>query len=379
MDKKAVEIVTLSNQKKFKFSYNYDTNRLMEYIVEARVLYKTVADLPVLPDLATSLQEELIKRSIFGTAAIEGNPLSEKQVMELISGSGNVASTEKAETEIYNLKKTYEYIDEISTDKESKLISEDKIKYIHKLITSGIEYADNYPGKYRHHTVKVGDTSHGGIYTPPKINKDIAMLVSALVNWLNSEEVMKLNPIIRCSLAHYHLALIHPFTDGNGRTARAIEALLLRSANVKYVPLMLSNYYYKNIDNYYWAFSKSIKSENGEVTDFLEFVLQGFVESLNEIKDKITYFIRRFALREAYLQLHNASKVSKRQLDLLNILLSSNKGFATSDLKRTAPFKTIYGKLSDRTVKRDVKHLLDNEFIIGNDNSRFEINLRLLG
>ena len=61
----------------FVFSSKYETARLTESLTTAKILYMTVKDLPILPQLAAPLEEELIRRSIFGTAAIEGNPLSE--------------------------------------------------------------------------------------------------------------------------------------------------------------------------------------------------------------------------------------------------------------------------------------------------------------
>ena len=75
------------------------------------------------------------------------------------------------------------------------------------------------------------------------------------IEWLNSDEILQLNPFIRAALAHYHFSLIHPFWDGNGRTARLIETAILEGANIKYVPKMLANIYYKNVDEYYISYN----------------------------------------------------------------------------------------------------------------------------
>ena len=137
---------------------------------------------------------------------------------------------------------------------------EEEVKLLHKMITDGcMDEKDGIPGNYRNHEVKVGDEKHGGVYKPPKCLDDIRNLMKAYINWLNSKEVLSEDLIIRPALAHFYLGMIHPFGDGNGRLSRVIEALLLKSAGMKFVSPMLSNYYYKNIDDYYWAFSLSEK------------------------------------------------------------------------------------------------------------------------
>lgn len=379
MDRNDDKKIILSNQRRFTFSSRYEENRLNELSVEARVLYKTVIDLPILPQLATRLEDELIIRSIFGTAAIEGNPLNEEQVAEVISNSGQ-RTKQRAAKEILNLKNTYAFIDKLVNEPENTILTEENILSIHRLITSGIDYDGNSPGEYRSHQVKVGDASHGGIYTPPSIKKDIAQLMKTFVEWVNSEFILQLNPIIRAALAHYHFSIIHPFGDGNGRTARAIEAYLLWVANIKYVPLMLSNYYYKNIDEYYAVFSQTLKNSSNDITDFLEFVMKGFVESLHDIKEKITYFIRRFALRDYYQHLSLTKKINKRQLNFLNLLLDQYSEFTLKELPIKTPFSIIFQKMSERTLRRDIQTLLELELVIlTEDKSKYVLNYKVLG
>jgi len=374
MDNKYVKKIILSNQRRFLFSNNFNENKLKEHL-----LYKTIIDLPILPDLAASLEEELIRRSIFGTAAIEGNPLNEEQVAEIIKSNKNLGSTKRAIKEIVNLKNTYSLIDNMAFNEKKFIINESNVLVIHQTITEGIDYNRNFPGKYRNHEVKVGNKEHGRIYTPPKFKKDIMNLMNELIRWLNSDDLLNLDPIMRAALAHYHLALIHPFGDGNGRTARAVEAYILRFSNIKYIPLMLSNYYYKNIEDYYWAFSKTIKSKNFEVTEFLLFVMNGIVESLHEIKDKITFFIRKFTLKDYYSFLIENKQISKRQYELLELLLNTSINFSLNDLVMTSPLKLIYNKVSDRTIRRDIHGLVLKNLLIKSGESKYELNWGHLG
>lgn len=378
MDKDKVKKVDTFKSGRFAFSWNYSSEAILELQIRASILYQTIADLPILPDLASKLEEDVIRRSIFGTAAIEGNPLTEEQVGEVLElfPEGEPTLEEIAEREISNLRAAYRVLDEAET--EDHRISEGLIRRIHKMITLGIEHPENVPGKYRGHIVKIGDKDHGGIYTPPKILDDIKMLMKELVTWINSKEVKELGPIIRAGLAHYHLAIIHPFGDGNGRTARLIEALIMRGAGIWYAPLMLSNYYYKNIDEYFWAFSKSIKNKEKDVTPFLEFVFKGLCESLEEIKGRITHFIRLFTMRDYFASLRNGRGITQRQHDLLGILLDYLAPFTLNDLYSKPLFRLLYRSVSERTARRDL-HKLESMNILTKKSGEYLLNLRALG
>ncbi len=67
---------------------------------------------------------------------------------------------------------------------------------------------------------------------------------------------------------------------GMGELQELSKLIFCKNEGIKFVPTMLSNYYYKNMDDYFWAFSNTIKSKDNNVTPFLKFVLKGFIESL---------------------------------------------------------------------------------------------------
>lgn len=371
------EIITIKSGK-FVFSAKYDSDKIQPLLLESRILYETVVDLPILPELATRLHKDLIRKSIFGTAALEGNPLTEEEVGRVLSQSDQVSSKAKAEKEIRNLAAAYQLIKELSGEKKIISITEETIKAFHKLVTSDIEHEHNVPGVYRHYKVQVGDKDHGGVYTPPKCLTDIHTLMNAYIEWLNSEDIVSQNEEIRSALSHYYLALIHPFGDGNGRTARIVEAFLLRISGIRYVPTMLSNYYYMNMDDYYWAFSRSIRSKDNNITPFLEFVLRGCVESLREIKQRITFFIRQHALRDYFDFMKETRLITQRQHDLLRNLLSSMGSVSIKSLFSSPPFDSLYKNVSERTARRDLKRLQESGLLILNDVGEYSINLLAL-
>jgi len=284
----------------------------------------------------------------------------------------------RAEKEIRNLKDAYDsFVRGWQIPEAVSKLEEDLIRQIHSIITHDIEHEYNVPGQYRNHLVKVGNAEHGGVYTPPKMLADIETLMKEFARWINSEEILNLDPAIRAALAHYHFGLIHPFGDGNGRTARLIEALLMRLGGMKYVPIMLSNFYYRNMDDYFWTFSKARKSEEHDVTPFVGFVLKGVVESLNEIKGRIIFFIRKFALRDYYAFLRTGKQITQRQHDLLIIALDELTPFALGDLFTVSPFNVLYRNVSERTARRDLKKLSDTRLLYVTE-GKYQLNLQVL-
>jgi len=378
IDKINVKKVMTFKAGKFVFSDCFGSEKISTARIEARVLYQSIVELPVLPAWSAWLDEELMIRSIFGTAAIEGNPLKEEDVAKLLSEPTSKKTTAMAEKEIFNLKEAYDFVAEVESSSSGFEITEEMIKKAHKIITNDIDYKNNLPGQYRNELVKVGNTEHGGVYTPPKVLDDIRNLMTEFIGWINSSKIIEREPFERAALAHYHLALIHPFSDGNGRTARLIEALLLNTAGVKYLPKMLSNYYYRNVDDYYWAFSKSIKNKSDDISGFIEFFLEAVVDSLKEMKKAIIFHIRRLTLLDFVAFLRKKKDISQRQHDLLLLLYERPESFAFTDLFEKARFRLLYGKVSQRTAQRDLEKLVAKRLLEKKDKV-FMLNYSVLG
>ena len=145
----------------FVFSRKYNYEKLAKYLIEANILNTTIKDIPILPASMAKFDEELMIRSIFSTAASEGNPLSEEKVSDIILKKGDALNDKQME--IYNLKNLYFEIQQLPPNFDLSLDFEKTAKTFQSIITKNINYLDNIPGKYRNHPVKVGDKEHGGI------------------------------------------------------------------------------------------------------------------------------------------------------------------------------------------------------------------------
>jgi len=360
------------------FSSRYDKDKLQGPLIEAKILYTAIAGIPILPNLASDLEEDLIKKSIFGTAAIEGNPLSEEDVKKVLSDEEVKSKTLRAKKQITNLREVYQIIKKTPRSNTPFILTEELIKELNRIITADCEEPDNVPGVYRDHSVKVGDRAHGGIYTPPKIFDDIENLMGHFIEWINSPDLLAEDTVVRACLAHYYLAFIHPFGNGNGRTARAVEAIVLKSAGIKFVPHMLSNFYYRNLDDYFWAFSKSERNDNNDITPFVDFFLTGLISSLTEIQNTIHMWIRRLTLEDFYKHLRSARKITQRQFNLIVLLLNYHQEFTLKDLYEKDFFKVIYRTISERTARRDLNKLKEMNLLTLNNEGQYVLNQMVL-
>ncbi len=347
-------------------------------LIRAVVLNETITDLPILPELASQIEPEIMYSSIAGTAAIEGNPITGEDVERIAKGEVLEKYTKKDQQEIKNLIMAYAFLTDIKPSTDPFMLTEELICELHRIITCDVPDENNIPGKYRNGKVNVGDKAHGGIYTPPKILPDVLNLMKEYIVWINSSEVLQLNPFIRAALAHYHFCVIHPFWDGNGRTGRLLEAIMLQASNVKYIPREMSNFYYRNVDDYYCSFSKSIKLER-DATPFIRFCLEGAVESLTIIKERIVYFIRKFTLRDYYRHERQQKNLTARQYELLGLLLDNPVSFTLKDLYERKPFSLLYGKATTQTARRDLKKLTSMKFLTSDGSISYSLNLRALG
>ena len=102
------------------------------------------------------------------------------------------------------------------------------------------------------------------------------------------------------------------------------------------------------------------------------------VESLKNIKNSIIYLIRKFSLRDFYNFERNRKAITKRQFDLLSLLLDNQINFTLKDLLEKTPFSILYNKTSTQTARRDIKKLADMKLLTTSEDNKYCLNLRVL-
>lgn len=135
--------------------------------------------------------------------------------------------------------------------------------------------------------VVVGVPATGEVlYRPPDWG-EVPELMADLVAWLNNPEAVALMPVLEAGIAHYELVRIHPFTDGNGRTARALATLILaiRGFDTKRF-FALDEYYNQDRASYYEAL-RSVDPQTHDLTEWLEYFVQGIAVEMVRVERRV--------------------------------------------------------------------------------------------
>jgi cell filamentation protein, protein adenylyltransferase len=327
------------------------------------------------PEVADDLLKVFLVKGALATTAIEGNTLSEEEVRQVFEDQLKLPpSKEYLAQEIRNVLGAFGRIrDEILPDATDADLTVEKIKLYNRLVLDGLPLDDDVePGELRKHSVVVG--RYRGAPAA-----DCEYLLERLCDWMNSDEFKapedhpELAPplvILKAVLAHLYLAWIHPFGDGNGRTARLLELhVLLTSRFPQPVTQLLSNHYNQTRGEYYRQLDRTSKEgPNG----FLLYAVEGFVEELRAQFDRIwtmqyvdrweQYVYQRFG--------ETRTDSQRRQLRLVKDLSKASIQSATKhplprlkpipkrELRRLSPaLAEAYAGKTERTLTRDLNAL----------------------
>lgn len=334
--------------------------------------------MPMLPQVIDQMQDKVMASSIYSTNTIEGGQFTEQETEYILKQ--DPASVQKTEERrLTNLKEAIEWVKTRSNKKltptTGQPLSLADVFKLHQLVSRNIDEKHNPPGQLRNNQPSqktiVGNDSHGGTYRPPKCLDDIEYLLQAWIEWLNHPAIISLPASIRATLAHYYFELIHPFWDGNGRTGRLIEMLILEQSGYRFSSSAIWRHYQENIHSYFALFNECRKAADKKLPDpnqsFVHFSVYGLFDTIENLHDQSNLLIH-FLLYQTSLNDARFSKaLSERQFNLINIymlLLSTNKqALSATALYRQPTTQALYHGVTERTYYRDVQKLTALEFI----------------
>jgi len=277
-------------------TFEFDLGRLSYDIWlllgEAESKCQHLAWTPLAPDVAARLHQIYLSKGVHGTTAIEGNTLSEDAVHGRVAGSLALpASQEYLGREIDNIVAACNEIVARTLSGQAEGISAARIKEYNRAILDGLPRKPEVePGALREHSVTVGLSSYRGAPA-----EDLGFLLGRLADWLNGMSAPEGRPelrfpigVLKAVLAHLYLAWIHPFGDGNGRTARLVEFQLMVEAGAP-VPAahLFSDHYNKTRGVYLIELDRTSAASGFPVNGFIRYALEGFVDGLREQIDLV--------------------------------------------------------------------------------------------
>jgi Fic family protein len=267
-----------------------------------------------------SLQKDAAARLAHGSTAIEGNPLTLKEVKILADGGDLPHAKPRAVQEVLNYFNVLRFIDENS---KIEKISEKDVLKLHSILGQRNALDRGPIGSYRNYGVRVGDH-----IAPPA--KDVSKLMKEFLEWL-SGRARAWPAVIAAAILHYRFEIIHPFGDGNGRVGRALVTweLYRREYDTHHI-FALDEVILDNRQSYYRAFQR-VRQAEGDLTGWVEYFSEAVSEALGQAWKRI--------------EVVKASKKNKRltltpkQEHLLSVLRSSSMtiGDIQRELKVTKP------------------------------------------
>jgi Fic family protein len=355
----------------------YSSEAVFTDLVAARAAVEALRSLPYQRAWVEELQKMELKREVAGTSRIEGAEFTERELEAALRETPDQLHT-RSQRQARAAVQTYRWIAKLPQDRpiDAELICE-----IHRQIVTGADDDHCAAGRLRERdqNVTFGVPQHRGAEGGDECQQAFTSLCDSI-----SGEVRGHDSLIQALAAHYHLAAMHPFLDGNGRTARALEALMLQRAGLRDTCFIaMSNYYYDEKAAYLSALSQ-VRSGDGDLTPFLKFGLRGIALQSRRMAEQIKHQVAKGLYRNLMFDLFNRLKtprkrvIAERQLAVLKLLLEHE----ALDLEVLATkSNSTYEKLKSprKALIRDLNELIALKAIQAKrlDSGRFRIDVRL--
>jgi Fic family protein len=370
---------------RFDFEYRMDGLGFFRDVVHIEAYKEAALNLVLPPEWREQLDKLNRVRAVYGTTALEGNPLSEAEVshqLDLLEGLTEKvqARVTKEQLQIRN-SGTAQHWTRLRFSPENAPLSLDDILHMHRLVTGESDTEHNTPGKLRTFSVVVGSPDMGGVHRGAPADA-LPRLMDEYIRFINHRKFQDVHPVIHALLAHFFLVTIHPFGDGNGRVSRLVEAGILfqHGYNVRGF-YGLSNYFYQNEARYKTLLQECRGVQPFNVTSFIGFGIEGFAAELkginNFIKTKLNRVVYRNMMVRAFNQKAGSRRrfLNQREYNLLHFLVSESepidpfsdtpsKRIRYTDLRESNYARTSYAKLTPRTFHREIARLGELGFIV---------------
>jgi len=175
-------------------------------------------------------------------------------------------------------------------------------------------------------------------------------MIVEFLSWLNSDKIKGINPVILAGIVHYEIARIHPFIDGNGRTARLTASLILYKSGFDHRRFFALDDYYDENRAAYYAALKTAQTDKGDITKWLEYFTDGILYSVNKVKD----FIIKIGI-SSKIEDGERIELTQKQIKILERIKEKGK-VSNKDLRE------MFG-ISRQAMLKEISKLIDAKLI----------------
>ena len=338
----------------------YDPGAIQNELLGAKAALLALTQIPYQRSWAEQLQQIQLKREVAGTSRIEGAEFTERELDAAMRETPEQLET-RSQRQAACALATYRWIAKVEADRP---VSESLVCEIHRRIVDGCDDDHCPPGRLRGRDDNVifGTPRHRGVEGGDECDTALRQLCEAARTVFREHD-----PLVQALALHYHFAAMHPFLDGNGRTARAMEALMLQRVGLRdTLFIAMSNYYYEEKPNYLTALSET-RALNHDLTPFLKFALKGIEKQcsrlFSEIRLQVARALYRNTVTDLFGRLRSPRKrvMSDRHVQLLQLLLDNDNQTLAEIGKRTSGFYKV--RNPRKALLRDLAYLINLEAI----------------
>jgi cell filamentation protein, protein adenylyltransferase len=310
----------------------YDKEAISNELTNAKAEVLALKAIPFQRRWVQEIQQIQLKMEVAGTSRIEGADFAANELDVAMTAASAAELLTRSQKQANAAVRAYKTIAGMPDDCP---IDENLISQIHRIIVTDCDDDRCPPGIIRRdgQNVTFGVPKHrgcpGGIECTDAIGK---LSQECKTSYREHDQ------LIQALALHYHLAAIHPFLDGNGRTARVLEALILQRAGLKdCLFIAVSNFYYEEKPSYLAAMAE-VRAKDHDLTPFLKFGLKGIAlqtERLTKlIRNQVSKEIFRNLMHDLFTRLQSTRKrvIVRRQLTLLEKLLNVEGEIEFGDL-----------------------------------------------
>jgi len=340
------------------------TNNLLTYISRIETARAIINHSPLVPAWEAKFRSDALSKAVHFGTKIEGNELSAEQtdrVVRLENVTSSKAAMEKAGImarerdvqEVLNYRTVLSWIDQQAHLKPEQVFNEETLITLHRLTVKDL-VEDQYVGSYRDKQVIVQSATQGGVVFRPPVAVEVPYLIKDFFEWGKSPDSQNLHPAFRAGITHYQLVFIHPFIEGNGRTARAMATLLLYTLGYDFKRFFsLEQYFDRDVEAYYQALLSAQQSADSDMTYWLEYFCYGVALEIDKIQRQVERLSKDLKLKK---QLGKQIALSERQIVLLE-LFQQKETISSGDAQQVLP------NISVDTILRDLKDLMQKDVI----------------
>ena len=323
------------------------TSKINKALVEIERVRGFLEAVKLKDDWIADMQKKALILESHHSTHIEGTALSLEQAKLILEGKKAKGVSHDDEKELLNYKKAMDFISKYLGREDP--VSEGIIREVHKILVRSVRGENADPGNYRKiQNYVVNSRTREVVYTPPG-PLEVPRLMREFTQWLNKAE--DISPVLLAGVVQFQFVHIHPFIDGNGRTARLLSTLVLYKTGYDFKRLFsISEYYDKDRPAYYQAI-QTVRKNNMDMTTWLEYFVDGLRSQMTEIQTKGEQLIKQDNKFQEIKQVG----LNKRQEKTIKHLII--KGTLSVNEYQ------VFASCIRRTAQRDLEDLVEKKVI----------------